>query len=354
MQKLRTAIVCCCILFVCGCVPKKKDDFNRTALLTNLYNSNIAPGYISFFTSTEALKASADAFLLNPDNTKLDSLKTAFLLAYKNFQAVEMYDFTASGDMRNALNSFPTDTTQINSNIISGVYDLNTANNIRAKGFPAVDFILFGKSSADVVATFTSSPQSKQYLNDIVQEIRNKAGAAVAGWNSFETDFVNASGTDVGSSVGMLVNDLSFAAERNRRERVGNPLGYIGIISGGVVLPDAVEAYHCNYSKELLIENLQKLKSLYEGGAGTGFDDYLNHIGADYNGTPLATEISNQFNRTILAAQNIPVALSVAVTSNNAEMQTLFLELKKLVVLLKVDMSSQLGVIINYSDNDGD
>nr|MBP7390367.1 hypothetical protein [Chitinophagales bacterium] len=79
-----------------------------------------------------------------------------------------------------------------------------------------------------------------------------------------------------------------------------------------------------------------------------------SEIGADYNGTPLSTEIFNQFERTILAAQNVPVKFSDAVSSHNAEMQTLFLELKKLVVLIKVDMSSQLGVVINYSDNDGD
>ncbi len=152
----------------------------------------------------------------------------------------------------------------------------------------------------------------------------------------------------------MLVNDLSFELERNRRERVGNALGYIGVVSGGVLLPSAVEGFYSESSKELLIENLQQMKLLYTGGSGIGFDDYLSEIGADYNGTPLSTEIFNQFERTILAAQNVPVKFSDAVSSHNDEMQTLFLELKKLVVLIKVDMSSQLGVVINYSDNDGD
>lgn len=353
MPTLKTLFVCCCVVLVCGCKEKKKDNFDRTALLNNLYSNVIYPDYQNFYTSAAALKASADAFLLNTDLAHLDSMKAAYLATYKKFQAVEAYSFAAAPDLYSAINSFPPDTTQINANISAGSYDLTTVNNIRAKGFPAIDFLLFSKSNSETVNAF-ASPNRKNYLNDVVQEIRNKAGAAQAGWNNFQSGFVSASGTDIGSSVGMLVNDLSFESERNRKERVGNALGYIGIISGGTLIPDAVEAYYSVYSKELLIENLQRLKILYEGGAGLGFDDYLNELGADYNGTPLATEISNQFDKVILAAQNVPVAYSTAVTTNNAEMQTLFLELKKLTVLLKVDMSSQLGVVINYSDNDGD
>jgi predicted lipoprotein len=311
------------------------------------------PKFQNFQTAAVALKASADAFMLSPDAAKLDSLKEDYYNAYRAFQAVEVYTFTPSMDLITALNSFPPDTVQINANIQSGTYNLSAVNNIRAKGFPAIDFLLFGKNESETVSAFAQANR-QQYLSDIVQEIFSKASSASSGWGSFESDFVNASGTDVGSSVGMLVNDLSFDMERNRRERVGNALGYIGTVSGGTLVPDAVEAYYSGYSKELLIENLQQLKLLYEGGSGQGFDDYLSRLGADYYGTPLATEISNQFDKAIQAAQNVPVTFSVAVTANNAEMQALFLELKKLTVMIKVDMSSQLGVVINYSDNDGD
>lgn len=353
MYMLRVVVACCCIVLLDSCKPGSKDDFDRKALLSNLHNNIITPRFENFHASADALKASADAFVLSPDVAKLDSLREAYYAAYKAFQAVEVYTFTPSMDLITVLNSFPPDTTQINANIQSGSYNLSAVNNIRAKGFPAVDFLLFGKNQAETVNAFAPANR-KQYLTDVVQEISDKAASSANGWNNFEADFVNASGTDVGSSVGMLVNDLSFDMERNRRERVGNALGYIGVVAGGTLLPDAVEAYYSSYSKELLIENLQQLKFLYEGGSGQGFDDYLSRLGADYYGAPLATEISNQFDKTIQAAQSVPVAFSVAVTTNNAEMQTLFLELKKLTVMIKVDMSSQLGVVINYSDNDGD
>ncbi|HLP18942.1 MAG TPA: imelysin family protein [Chitinophagales bacterium] len=358
MRILKIALPVLILLAAQGCVEKNKDNFDRTAMLSNLGNSIIAPAYTTLAANTLALQNQANTFIAAPGVASLDSLKQSYINAYVKYQAVEIYDFTPSQYMRNSFNSFPADTNQINNNIVTGVYDLSTANNVQAKGFPALDYLLYSKTAAEVVALFATdvnAAKRKQYLADIVSELNTKAAAASAGWSGdYLNTFIQASGTDVGSSTGMLVNDLSMELERNRRERVGNSLGYVGIVSGGAISPYSLEAFYAAYSKELLIENLQQMKILYQGGTGTGFDDYLNQIGADYNGTPLATEITNQFDKTILAAQNIPVDFATALTTNKPQMETLFLEIKRLVVLVKVDMSSNLGVVINYADNDGD
>lgn len=353
MFRYKLSAIVFCITLLSACKPSGKDDFNRAALLNNVYSTVIVPDFQNFHSSVEALKAATDTFLQNPSQANLTLLKNSFASAYLSFQAVELYTFTPSMDLMLALNSFPPDTNRINLNIQSGTYDLNTVNNLRAKGFPAIDYLLFGKSSSETITDF-ASVNRKNYLKDIVLEIASKSGTSATDWSNYETTFVGADGIDVGSSVGMLVNDLCFEMERNRRERVGNALGYVGVVTGGVLLPESVEAYYSQQSKALLVENLSQLKSIYTGNTGIGFDDYLDYIGADYNGAPLSAEIATQFDKAIAAAQNVPVHYSEAVTSHNAEMQTLFLELKKLTVLLKVDMSSNLGVVINYSDNDGD
>lgn len=353
MFRLKLIAIIVCVTVLSACKPSGKDDFNRAALLNNVYSTVIIPDFQNFHSSVETLKASADSFLQSPDETKLGILKSDFTSAYLSFQAVEVYSFTPSMDLMQALNSFPPDTGRIIANIQSGSYDLSTVNNLRAKGFPAIDYLLFSSSATETVAAFATTNR-KNYLRDIVQDIADKSNATLSDWSNFENTFVTADGIDVGSSVGMLVNDLCFAMERNRRERVGNALGYIGVVTGGVLLPESVEAYYSQQSKALLVENLSQLKSIYTGNTGIGFDDYLDFIGAEFNGTQLSAEITSQFDKAIAAAQNVPVHFSQAVNTNNAEMQTLFLELKKLTVLLKVDMSSNLGVVINYSDNDGD
>lgn len=359
MASVRTyMVVVCSLLLIAGCSDKNKSDFDRTTLLTNIGNNIIVPSYLKFSEAALELKQKGDAFTAAPSVITLDSLKLAFVTAYTAFQAVEVYDFSASQDMRNMLNSFPVDTVQVKANVLSGSYNLNAVNNLKAKGFPAVDFLLYSQSEQDVVNTFSTdvdAAKRKQYLTDVIAEIQQRSATAYAEWSgNYLQTFITASGTDVGSSVGMLVNDLSFETERNRRERVGNALGYVGIINSGTVVPYSVEGFFSSKSNALLIENLRKSKALYTGGNGTGFDDYLDFVNATYDGSPLSSAISNQFDVTIQAAQNVPVGFSQAVNSNKQQMETLFLELKKLTVMLKVDMSSQLGVVINYSDNDGD
>jgi len=345
------------ILLLNGCKEKKKgDDFNRTDLLTNISNNIILPAHQNFSGAATLLKQKKDAFVSSPSSVTLDSLKTAFKTAYLVYMQVETYSFMPSENVKN-LNVFPTDTAQVGTNIATGTYNLDAANNIRAKGFPAIDYLLFSWSEGEIINLFTvdaSATNRKQFLNDITNEIETVSSTANTAWNSYVSQFVTASGTDVGSSVGMLVNDLSFELERCRRERVGVPLGYVGLINSGTTSSQSAEAYYSGYSKELLIENLQSCKEIYIGGSGTGFDDYLDFLDADYNGQPLASTITNQFDIAIQKAQAVPVDFPTAVTTNKTEMESLFLELKKLTVLVKVDMSSQLGVIINYSDNDGD
>ncbi len=118
--------------------------------------------------------------------------------------------------------------------------------------------------------------------------------------------------------------------------------------------PGKVESFYGGHSKALIVANLKALKRLFQGGNGIGFDDYLNDINAEFNGTPLANEINDQFDRAINAVNAIPGDLPQAVTTNFTEADNAFLQCKILVVRLKVDMSSQLGVSINYADNDGD
>jgi len=345
------------LLLLNGCKPKDGGDkFDRTGMLTNLGNNIVIPAHQQFNSATIALKQNKDAFIANPNSASLDSLKTSFLLAYTAFMKIETYSFTPNAETRN-LNAFVTDTVQINSNINTGAYDLNAANNIPAKGFPAIDYLLFGHNSSEVLTLYTTdvnAAKRKQYLDAIINEVQTVANITYDAWNIYLTQFISASGTDVGSSVGMLVNDLSFQSERCRRERVGNPLGYIGFISSGTANARLLECYYAGHSKELLLANLSELKMLYHGAAGSGFDDYLTYLNADYNGQSLASAISNQFDLVIQKAESIPVDYATALTTNKPEMESLFLELKKLTVMLKVDMSSQLGVIINYSDNDGD
>ena len=51
---------------------------------------------------------------------------------------------------------------------------------------------------------------------------------------------------------------------------------------------------------------------------------------------------------------NLPGTLGNDIIYNKPMVQETYQELQKLVPLIKVDMTSALGVLITYQDNDGD
>ncbi len=50
--------------------------------------------------------------------------------------------------------------------------------------------------------------------------------------------------------------------------------------------------------------------------------------------------------------QAVPDPLSNSIVNSQAVVNAAYLEIQKLVVLLKTDMPSSLGVLITYEDND--
>lgn len=334
---------------------EKKSDYDRKPLLENLGNNVIVPAYKQAQTKSLALKVAIADFTAAPDVPKLQATKTAFKEAYIAWQAVENFDFGKATGLTLTLNNFPADTVRILSNLSSGSYDLNQAGNLRAKGFPALDFILFSVSDENMFVNTVGNFHTKQYLNDVAADISNNITAVYDDWNAgYLNTFTAATNLDLGGSVSILCNSWAQYTERSRRERVGNSLGYVGLIATGNIDTKMLEAFYSNYSKELLIANLQAGKNIFTGGAGIGFDDYPQVKEASFQGVPLNEEIANQYDKCIAAANQISTDFKTALTSDKPKMESLFLELKKLTVLVKVDLASAVGVTISYADNDGD
>jgi len=342
------------LITISSCKEKNK-EFDRAPLLENIGNNVIIPSYKTAHEKALALKVAVADFNNWPDPQKLPALRNTFKEAYAAWQAVEVYDFAKGTAQAYSLNSFPADSAKIRANALTGNYNLQAAANLNAKGFAALDFMLFSKSDNDLVNLIIDFPTAKQYLQDIADDISTNITATYDDWNTAHINtFTSATGLDIGGSIGILCNSWAQMTERTRRERVGNSLGYVGFISSGVINEKLLEGFYSNTSKELLIANLQAGKNLFTGVAGIGFDDYPQVKEATFQGVPLNEEISNQFDKCITAANAINTDFKTALVNDKPKMETLFLELKKLTVLIKVDMASAIGVTINYTDNDGD
>jgi predicted lipoprotein len=362
-----------CSLLLClspGCKPKKtedeKADVDKKAMLSNIGNNIIIPNYKALKVAIDKLDSATTAFNLNPDNTNLTNLQNLFKEAYRIWQTCSPFDLGPAETeyLRVNMNTFPTDTTLINSNISAGGYDINSIANWKAKGLPGVDYLLYGTGADnnEILLQYTTDADAakrKTYLAVLTADMKTKVTTVVNAWLSTEGNyintFINADGTDIGSSLGLLVNQLNYDLEIIKNFKVGTPLGKQTL---GVFHPEKTEGYYSGISVELALLQLQTIEDIFLGrsnqGNGFGFDDYLDQIGAQYNGGSLSTTIKNQFTSAITKLQLVPDPLSSSIQNNTTAVDAAYVELQKLVVLLKTDMPSEMGILITYVDNDGD
>ena len=253
-------------------------SFDRKGMLTNISTNIIIPGYTAYQAATAGLDAAVTTFNATPNAANLTAVQTAFQATYKQWQAVSVFEFgpAAQIELRVNTNTYPADINQINSNITSKTYNPGLLANLAAKGLPAIDYLLFGTGANNtaILAQFTTGTNaaySKTYLAALSAELKANATTVLTAWNgTYKTTFINADGTDVGSSVGLLTNQLVFDYETLKNYEIGIPAG---VQSMGTTFPQKVQAYYSKISVQLVLLHLKAIQNIYMGASGLGFDD---------------------------------------------------------------------------------
>ena len=367
LQKLSSSLLIFFILFAASCNSGGPGDdgaqFDRPAMLQNYGNNNIIPSYNALQTTVDELQNSIAVFTETSNETNLAATQEDLKEVRLAWQNASMFQFgpAESVVLRTSLNTYPADTSQVESNIDSGDYTLGSVSNQSAAGFPTMGYLLHGSGSTnqEIVAEFTTGTNAagrKTYLKDNIDFVKDKVDAVVSEWtNNYIDTFLSDenAGTDVGSSLGQLVNALVLHYERFSRDgKIGIPAG---VRSAGVPRPTSTEAFYAGYSAELAIANLEAIKRLFLGNSltgdqGLGLDDNIEALDAP----ELSSQIVTELDEAIAALQQLNDPLSENIENNNDPVLTAFTEMQDIVVLLKADMASLLGITITFQDNDGD
>ncbi len=365
MRKLTLISICIGAGLLISCDENgnldKTNDFDQGPLLENLGNNLILPAYEHLVEANEAL---SDAFVLletDPNETTLNDFRDQLKMARLAWQACTPYQFgpAETHSLSNELNIYPVDQAQIHQNINSGSYDLSTLSNIDAKGYQAIAYLVYGDPEAQEDVLNALSEARLKYIEDVINRIHTKSLEVYTAWKADGGNYISeftaedALGVDVGSSVGKLINALSRDFERNTRDgKIGIP---VGIRTLGEPIPKSSEAYYAGYSVDLLVSNIEAYQTLYFGGNGIGLDDYLEAVGGTTTGNDdLNQTITSQFEKIEEAIGKISDPLPLAIQNQKADVEMIFIEMQIMIALFKTDMSSTLGVVITYQDNDGD
>ena len=334
---------------VVACKPKQPADtipFDKGALLTNFSNNLISPALENYAVAVTQLEVDFQAFAANRTEVNLTIVRESWKDAYLKWQHVKPFDFGPIRDygLKAATNTYPADTVKIQNNISTGGYTLASASNIDAIGFAGLDFLLFRTTALNA---FVTSETTTTYALELIQKMKTEAIVVKNAWAGYKAQFVASTGTETTSAFSQLINEFNRDYELAKNAKLGIPMGKQSL---GVALPEYIEAKWRGFSFELLRESVVSLRKIYLGANGVGFDDYLKHL----EKADLHNAIDTKFGAILSQIDIFSVSLEQAITSNTAELETLYLLMSEQVVKLKTDMTSSFGVLITYQDNDGD
>ncbi|CAL2086088.1 imelysin family protein [Tenacibaculum sp. 190524A05c] len=338
------------------------DNFDRSTLLANVADNMAKPVFADLKAKLEDLKTKFDSFNSTPNTTTFTAVKTSWLNAYKVWQYAAIFEIGKAEELQfvNHFNIYPVTVADVDNNISTGTYDLNSTNNHDAQGFPALDYLFFGVAATetDIIAKYTTDANAsnyKKYVNDVIAKMTDIATEISDDWNgSYREDFVSNSGNTATSALNKFVNDFIFHYEKRlRANKFGIPVGNFS----AAPLPEKVEAFYAKqYSKELALDALAAVNNVFSGRAygssatGASFQTYLNSLSK----STLSTSITNQFESARTQINTLSASLYEQINTNNQPVLMAYDELQKAVVLLKVDMLQAFNVSVDFVDADGD
>lgn len=336
------------------------DTFDRKALLQNLGNQIISE-YENTLQAAIQLETSVNQFNQNVNISNLQNLKNQYLNLLMQWKKAEFSNF---GPQEENFIGQNIDYGNFNQNLfqqnlananLDSTYFANAG--VTVKGLGCLEYMLYNQNDNQTIDGFTTdslSNRRKTYLLGCVKEIQNQLNKLIQLWKptggNYLQTFVSKDGRDVASSLTVYCNSLVFFMEHVRRSKIGQPSG---IENQGNINLNLLEKKLSQKSIDCIQANLEGLQNAFTGKNGQGLDDLLNHLKIEYNGTLLSDVIKNKFNEVQSKIANIS-HLEQAIQNDFSKVQELHTSLKQLIVLLKVDMMSNLGLLITYTDNDGD
>lgn len=352
------------ILLILSCCSSKKSNnpeelpaVKIEPVLVNIFDNLIVPNFEDLSSTTTDLETAFDEFSSNSNQINLDSVQSKFLKTYSSYEHVTPFMFGPSlngiSDLSVIINTFPSDTAQINTRIKDG--NLNFADfKHDTRGFGALDYLLFHKNDTEIISEL-SNTNRKDYLKKVITEMKNSINTTKINWINYRSIFVNDTKISAQSSINQLFNANVKSHELIKNYKLGIPLGLIIKVSSDIN-PSQIEAKYSGYSLKLLQESLKAVENTWLGKSknninGNGFDDLLNLKNETLKNTTLQqfSNIQNAFNQIPLNENMVNL-----INNDKSSLAGLFNQVTSNTRFIKSELASALGFSVTYSSNDGD
>lgn len=370
IKRLSLIISIALMILIASCGEEQSgssvSEQDQRAVLTNIGNNIIVPSYRLLRDESARLSVDFQTFKSDLTVENLLELRASLKEVRLAWQWCNFYDFGPASDegLGSIMNTFPIDKGAIENNIDEGNFVVESVARADERGFAAIGYLIHGDGSTDseIVQQFIDEENRVIYLEQLVDQINTKAITVDQKWTEnsegYLSTFTESTGTSVGSSLSLLTNAMTRTFERKTRDgKIGIP---VGLRTLGVPVPNAVEALYAGYSVELAQENMKAYQNLFKGQSlregdapdrdGESFISYLTALG----NADLASDIESGFDKSIAAVNALNEPYQEEVVNNPTPSNTAIAEIQQLIVMIKSEMTSAMGISITFQDNDGD
>ena len=180
------------IFVIVSCSSDNEDEidkvpqFDRSSILKNYADNIIIPRYNDFKAELNNLEIAVNNFTQTPNSSNFDQLHDMWLVTYKKWQYVEMFNIGKAEEIMyfNTINTYPIDEQRIKENISSQKFDLRNSNDWSCQGLSGVDYMLHGVgiSKEEVIQQYKDDSNYGNYLKNLLTIMTSNTADIVQDW----------------------------------------------------------------------------------------------------------------------------------------------------------------------------
>jgi hypothetical protein len=358
--------VCISLVLTAPCLhaqPAPADkNFSREAMLRDLAQKVIAPGYAKLAAECRTLSGEIEQFNASPDQTGLDRMRQTWLAVFNAADSLRCYQTGPVADrefgstfyywqaLPGRIEAIVKDPSQA---IDQALLD-NAGSTV--KGIYALEYLLFDRrggqpgeppESARALDLLTASPRRREYLAAVARDAANKAGQLASDWSAAGPEGAAEKFAAGGqASLNLLVNQLTQSLENTLQ----NHLNFVLTLPAPIERQlSKIKGTRSESSLQSVVVALEGIDRFYRGENGLGLHDSVSRMNP-----ALAKRVQDKLTATIAATRAIGEPLERAAVDQRAAIQNAVDQAHELEILFKVDLASALGVTITFTSGDGD
>jgi|VirMetMinimDraft_7_1064189.scaffolds.fasta_scaffold29848_3 predicted lipoprotein len=355
--KLVSLFLCIGLFNMIAC--KKQQDFDKTAMLKGIIDEFVLPSYAQLLIDNKALETACINFGNAPTITNIEQVQAAWKTTMQTWSTVEMLVF---GPGRDNYRYLKLDNTPSSPNFIeNAIADTVLIDSLYiadrssyTKGLASIEYLIFDNNNNQTnllngYQTGANKERRFAYLLNCIKNTKGLIGEIETEWrSSYANTLSQATGNTSQDGIASLSNAVVHMSQTLARKKLGKPLGKES--ADQLLHPEYLESPYAHFSWDMILYNLKGIQQIF-GTSEKGLGSYLTYLIDD---DALTTRIVEQANKVELLVKARQLTLLDDLTTNTAEVETIYQEMSQLYDDLSSSISTYFSITILANPDDGD